>query len=357
MKTQPNGESLLHSLTQPSAPGSRRSFFSKTLTGGAAALALASIPFSTSRVMAGVTGPDPTAGDIAILKFLAAAELLECDLWGQYCELATGNRPFIAALRRIDAGLPEYVCQDFADECSHAALINAYLVSIGQEAVNLDPFRTLPSSMARGAESKGRLTSLTNLTVDTSYYNRYRGAGNPDFGDTFPQIVDIVHRPAIPTGNRNSPIAMATFAQVAAFHFGMIEQGGSSLYTNLLGKVSSPDVVAILSSIGPTEFYHFAVFQTSLEGIRHLGRSSGVNFPALNRNPARFQVMPKPCKFLSAGLPVSSVLRPIKTENAGAVATVTALANSGLFTGQTAEFVAAATALATAADAATRTCM
>ena len=339
-------------------PSSRRSFFkSGALMSVAAGLVGGGLLTTPSRSIAGVVGPDPTAGDIAILKFLAAAELLECDLWGQYCELATGNRPFIAALRRIDAGLPEYICQDFADECSHAALINAYLVSIGQEAVNLDPFRTLPSSTARGAENKGRLTSLTNLTVDTSYYNRYRGAGNPDFGDTFPQIVEIVNKPAIPTGNRNSPTAMATIAQVAAFHFGMIEQGGSSLYTNLLGKVSSPDAVAILSSIGPTEFYHFAVFQTSLEGIRPLGRSSGVNFPALNRDPARFQVMPKPCKFLSTGLPVSSVLRPSKTENAGAVATVTALANSGLFTGQTPEFVAAATALATAADAATRICV
>ena len=210
------------------AASSRRSFFkSGALMSVAAGLMGGGLLTTPSRSHAAITGADPTLGDIAILKFLAAAELLECDLWGQYCELATGNRPFSAALRRIDAGLPEYVCQDFDDECSHAALINAYLVSIGQEAVNLDPFRTLPSSTARGAEAKGRLTSLTNLTVDTSYYNRYRGAGNPDFGDTFPQIVDIVNKPAIPTGNRNTPIAMATFAQVAAFHFGMT--GGFSV--------------------------------------------------------------------------------------------------------------------------------
>ena len=306
---------------------------------------------------AGVLGPDPTPGDIAILKFLAAAELIETDLWGQYCELAKNNRAYNYALRRIDPGLPNYVCQDYDDELSHAALINAYLVSVGQEAVNLDPFRTLPSSGARGAEDKGRLTSLTNLTVDTSYYNRYRGPGNPDFGDTFPQIVEIVDKPAIPTGDRNSAIAMATHAQVAAFHFGMIEQGGASLYANLQTKVSSLDAVTILASIGPTEFYHFAVFQTALQGIRPLGRRNGVNFPALKRSPARFQVMPEPAKFLSAEFPLTSVLRPIKTENAGAVATVTALANSGLFTGQTPEFFAAATALAAAADAATRTCV
>ena len=357
MKPYSNGKSLLHTFTEKSAPSSRRSFFLRSLVGGAAALALTSIPFSGSRALAGVEGPDPTPGDIAILKFLAAAELLECDLWGQYCELARGNRRFNAALRRIDAGLPDYVCQDFDDECSHAALINAYLVSVGQTAVNLDGFRTLPSSTAQGAEDKGRLTSLTNLTVDTSFYNRYRGAGNPDFGDTFPQIVEIVNQPAIPTVDRNHPTALATIAQVAAFHFGMIEQGGSSLYTNLLGKVSSADALAILSSIGPTEFYHFAVFQTALEGIRPLGRRSSVNFPALHRSASRFQVMPKPCKFLSTALPLSSVLRPRKTENAGAGATVTALANSGLFTGQTPEFFAAATALATAADAATRTCV
>src|ERR671918_231023 len=149
---------------------------------------------------------DPTAGDIAILKFLSAAEQLEDDLWQQYDELARGNRGYNAALRRIDRSLVRYISDDRDDERSHAALINGYLKAIGEQPVDLSPFRTLPSVKAPGADQRRRrLTNLTNLTVDTSWYLRYRGTGNPDFGDTFPQLVDIVNRPTVPTSWRSSP--------------------------------------------------------------------------------------------------------------------------------------------------------
>ena len=94
-----------------------------------------------------------TPGDIAILKFLGAAELVEDDLWQQYCELAVGNPDYNKALQKIDRSLIRYICDDRDDERSHAALINSFLAAIGEEPINLDPFRTLPSVEAKGART------------------------------------------------------------------------------------------------------------------------------------------------------------------------------------------------------------
>src|SRR5208282_1852852 len=91
------------------------------------------------------------------------------------------------------------------DEQSHAAFLNAYLESKGAEPVNLDAFRKLPSSKATGAKQIGRLTSLTSLDVDTSWYTRYRSSMNPDFGATFPQAVTIRNQPAIPISDADTP--------------------------------------------------------------------------------------------------------------------------------------------------------
>ena len=337
----------------------RRSFLQRAGLLGAAA-----VPFAGLMATAGTARANNAAGvpasDVAILKFLAAAELLECDLWQQYCELATENKRFRKALERIDDSLPDYVCGDYEDECSHANLINAFLVAIGEQAVNLDPFRTLPSTSARGAAQIGRLTSLRNLTVDTSYYARYRSAGNPDFGDAFPQIVNIVNRPTIPLSNEVDDSAMDIIAQTAAFHFAAIEQGGSSLYNALSTKVTNLDVLAILSSIGPTEVYHFAVFQTALQGIAKMDGGRGLKFPNLRKDPARGALMPKPCQFLDVNFPVCSIIRPRSIEKAGAVAAATGLLNSGLFGvpgqpgGQSQAFIDAAVGLALGADAAVR---
>ncbi len=111
--------------------------------------------------------------------------------------------------------------------------------------------------------------------------------------------------------------------------------------------------MAILASIGPTEVYHFAVFQTALEGIRILQDDDGPSFPDIRGNPNR-DIMPEPCTFLDKGLPVCSVIRPRNTNIAGAVAAATALVNSGLFLGQSQAFFDAVVALAKAADAALR---
>lgn len=337
----------------------RRTFLKGGALLGAATLAAAAGGSPTAMAKVGrAFGPIDrdaiTSGDVAILKFLAAAELVEDDLWQQYCELAVANRSYNRALRRIDRSLIRYICDDRDDERSHAALINSFLVAIGEEPINLDAFRTLPSVDVEGADDRGRLTNLTRLTVDTSWYARYRSADNPDFGAVFPQLVEISDRPTIPTQSSSAAQAQG-IAHSAAFHFAAIEQGGSSLYCSLIPKASSLDVVRILASIGPTEVYHFSAFHKSLEGIFGLDTNDGLTFPDLRSNRDLAEaIFPEPTRFLGSDLALCSVIRPCSTEHAGAVAAATGLVKSGLFAGQSQQFFDAVTALAVAADAAER---
>jgi hypothetical protein len=343
--------------SSPSAHDRRTFLRGGAVLGATLAAAAAGSPAAMAKV-AGAFGPIDrdavTAGDIAILRFLAAAELLEDDLWQQYCELAVANPSYNKALGRIDRSLIRYVCDDRDDERSHAAFINSFLAAIDEEPINLDPFRTLPSVDVPGAEDRGRLTNLTRLTVDTSWYARYRSADNPDFGATFPQLVEIQNRPTIPTRSL-SQAKMQGVAHSAAFHFAAIEQGGSSLYCSLIPKASSLDVLRILAAIGPTEVYHFSAFHKSLEGLFGLDTKDGLRFPNLRRNRELSEaIFPEPTRFLREDLALCSVIRPCSTENAGAVAAATGLVQSGLFAGQSQQFFDAVTALATAADAAQR---
>lgn len=329
----------------------RRGFLGRAGALAAGAAVVATLGSSQDAMAQQPGAGRPRRKDIDILKFLAAAELVEDDLWQQYCELAVNNNGFHDALSAIDPALPRYICDDRDDERSHAQLINGYLVSIGEQPVNLDPFRTLNSSSAVGAERRGRLTNLRTLNVDTSWYNRYRGAGNPDFGDVFPQLVEIVNRPTIPINRRMNTRQLQTVAHSAAFHFCAIEQGGSSLYNRLVTQVQHPDVRAIVAAIGPTEVYHFATFHKSLEDLFGFNSGDGLVFPDLRSNPElSHAVMPEPCKFLRDGLPLCSVIRPRSRENAGPLAAATGLVNSGLFRGQPRGFFDAVVALATAAD-------
>src|SRR2546430_4352977 len=87
-------------------------------------------------------------GDAAILQFLAAAEILETDLWQQYNELGgiqdrevpggSGNSSYTAALAVLDEDMDQYIHDNTDDENSHAAFINAYLEAHGADPVNLD---------------------------------------------------------------------------------------------------------------------------------------------------------------------------------------------------------------------------
>ncbi len=219
----------------------RRSFIRSLGLGAALLTPAASLIASADRARGAALGSSgATSGDIDIMRFLAAAELLEADLWQQYSELATGNDTYREAIEAIDDDFPQYIADNTDDELSHAAFLNAYIASVGGEPVNLDAFRTLRGSKATGAKPIPRLTNLMNLTVDTSWWIRYRSPFNADFGATFPQLIDIVNKPAIPAQDLPMGNRIQAIANTAAFHFGTIEQGGSSLYDAMSAQGHRP---------------------------------------------------------------------------------------------------------------------
>jgi len=310
-----------------------------------------------------------TSGDAAILRFLAAAELIETDLWQQYTELGgvthETQNPYQLAFQNLDSDGCQYITSNTLDELSHADFLNAYLISKGHEPVDLDQFRTLPSSTADGAEQIGRLTNLTKLTVDTSWYTRYRSAKNPDFGATFPQAINLVNVTAIPRTNADlSPARhIQAIANTAAFHFAMIEQGGSTLYSAMAQKASHLEVLRIVVSIGGDEVAHF------LEWVDFAGNgvqppiapftdpTNGLKFPNFNAtgNPLLQTnlIFPVPCEFINADLPRCAIIRPTNPKGV-AMGVVTFLTGTGLFIGQSPEFFKTLTALAEQADGAQR---
>jgi len=316
-------------------------------------------------------------GDAAILRFLAAAEILETDLWQQYNELGgiqdsevpggSGSAPYIAALLQLDSDMPQYIHDNTEDELTHEVFINAYLASKGADIVDLDKFRTLPSSKATGAQQIGRLTNLMQLSVDTTWWTRYRSrTKNPDFGDTFPQAVPTLalgQHPAIPRNDADLGPSdhIQAIANTAGFHFGTIEQGGTSLYPSVAQRVSSVEVLRIVLSIGPTEAMHFQTWQDKAGNAPPLTDPSDptLTFPNLNVSPfggEDFQtnlIMPEPTVFLSRDLPACSIVRPTNTRGV-AMGALQFLTASGLFLGQSKEFFAFLRDLAEDADDARR---
>lgn len=343
-------------LFGPAAMGRRRFLKALGVTGAAVAAGM-SLGRTTLADM-GRPHKKISRGDANILRFLAAAELLETDFWQQYTELVMGNAPYNAALSNLDEDMAQYVADNTDDEMTHADFLNAYLISQGAEPVNLDAFRTLPSSPATGALQIGRLTNLTALTVDTSWWIRYRSTGNPDFGDTFPQLIDIVNRTAIPLRDDYTADEIQAIANTAGFHFASIEQGGSSLYATMITKATALNTIRIIVGIGGVEVAHFTVWHDKA-GNAPAVTVPGVTFPDLSTFDGdelrqKNLIMPEPCEFISADLPACSVIRPGTVPHSGAGAAVTALTNSGLFTGQSAAFFDTLHRLAEAADSARR---
>src|ERR1700680_1532036 len=331
-----------------------------------------------------------TKGDAAILRFLAAAEIIESDLWLQYQELGgvqdsevsqlasqlipgypakpTGGNPvYMQDLIPLDGDMSQYIHDNTEDELTHEVFINAYLASKGADTVNLDRFRTLPSSKATGANQFGRLTNLMQLTVDTSWWTRYRSrTKNPDFGDTTAQAIPTLavgQHTAIPRtdADTNDANFIQAVANTAGFHFAFIEQGGSSLYPELAQRVSSAEVLRIVLSIGGTEICHFQTWHDKAGNAPHLtdvvDPVTGVlvTFPDLNSPPFGGEnfptnlIMPQPTIFLDRKFPVCSIIRPTETEGA-AMGAVKFLTDDGLFRGQSPEFFAFMTHLAEEAD-------
>jgi hypothetical protein len=233
--------------------------------------------------------------------------------------------------------------------------------------VSLDEFRILQGSTATGAQDLGRLTNLMHLTVDTSWFTRYRSTTNPDLGGTYPQAVTITDRTAIPRTDADFEDAnhIQVIANTAAFHFGSIEQGGSSLYPALGMKVSSVEVLQIMFGIGGDEVAHFLEWVdfagNGVQGPVAPVTSRGLTFPNFFTNPPNPLIQPSlifpvPAEFIHKDLPRCATIRPLTDPFAGAMAAVAALTASGLFHGQTKEFFSTLQTLATAADAAVRKC-
>jgi hypothetical protein len=312
-----------------------------------------------------------TPGDAGILRFLAALETLETDLWQQYNELGgiqdkevpggTGSPAYTDALSVLDSDMAQYIHDNTDDEFTHFTFLNAYLQAHGLAPANLEKFRTLPSSKATGAQQIGRLTNLMQLTVDTSFWTRYRSdSENPDFGDTLPQAIPGLatgRHPGIPRSDADlaPPDHLQAIANTAGFHFAFIEGGGTSLYPSLAQRVTHPEVLRILLSIGPTETMHFQTWQDKAGNAPPLTDPvTGLTFPDLNADGELLQtnlIMPEPTIFLDRKFPVCSIIRPTETDGA-AMGALRALTADGLFIGQSAEFFTVMTGLARDADAA-----
>ena len=316
-------------------------------------------------------------GDVAILQFLAAAEIIETDLWQQYTELGGVDAPassYVGALEILDGDQPQYISDNTDDEQSHVNFLNAYLHSKGEQGVNLDGFRTLPSSTAPGAQQIGRLTNLTQLTVDTSWWTRYRSTTNPDLGATFPNAVPSLAtglHTAIPRNNadlgsndpNNPSDHIKAIAFTAGFHFAFIEQGGTSLYAAMAQKASGPEVLQIILSIGGSEIMHFQTWQDKAGNATPVTdhdtvNNSTVTFTDLHTGqPENLQanlIMPEPCDFISTSLPACSIIRPTGAGQVSAMGAVNAFTADGLFRGQSQAFFTLLNSLARAADAAVR---
>jgi hypothetical protein len=359
---------------------SRRSFLGKTIALGA------------GTVGAGLLGSIRTAkasgslseGDAALLRFPAALELLEADFWIQYNELGgvqdaevpggSGNPAYTAAIQVMDDEMDQYIHDNTDDEITHHQFLNAYLVSKGAAPANLDAFRTLMGSTATGVNPDligHRLTNLTQLTIDTSWWTRYRDdRHNPDLDPNF------VFKQAVPTlgvnqhtaiprtdADTSDPNFLQAIANTAGFHFPTIEQGGSSLYPSLAQRATDVEVLRILMSIGPTETMHFQTWSdtagnapplTAVDPVTGV-RVKFLDLEVENELFDKALIMPEPCPFLDRSLPIVSIIRPTNTEGV-AMGALQFLTDMGLFIGQSNAFFAYMTQLAEDADSAEREC-
>jgi hypothetical protein len=364
----------------------RRSFLRNGMV-AAGAMTVGAGLASNAKVFAGETLNDGpvTKGDIAILTFLSALEQVEADLWIQYAELggptpavpgaqglspidlslngkaiSTGLAPgYVTALQVLDGDMPQYIADNTDDEISHHQFLNNYVESKGGQAVDLSQFAILPPSKVTGVPQNGRLTNLKQLTIDTSWWTRYRSATkNPDLGGTFENAVpDLAKAPhtAIPLDDNDAalnadgtiPNHLQAIASTAGFHFGFIEQGGTSLYPQLAQRVTNLEVLRVLLSIGPSETMHFQVWHDKVGNAPNI-TDGNLTFPNLNGGidpntglntldgaPAAdaFQtnlIMPEPTIFLNRKFGPVAIIRPTETLLA-ATGAVQSFVDDGLF--------------------------
>jgi hypothetical protein len=373
-ENRPLQDNLENRVKPRRRPISRRSFLGTSLAAGAGTIGVGLLGGTRNAEASGGLTP----GDAALLRFPAALELLEADFWIQYNELGgiqddevpggTGNEDYTEALEVIEDEMGDYIHDNTDDEITHHQFLNAYLVSKGAAPANLDAFRTLMGSTATGVNPDligHRLTNLTQLTVDTSWWTRYRDdSHNPDLdpNHVFPQAVPtlgINQHTAIPRTDADTtdPNFLQAIANTAAFHFPTIEQGGNSLYPSLAQRATHTEVLRILMSIGPTETMHFQTWSDvagNAPPLTAVDPVTGVRvtFPDLEVENELFDkalIMPEPCPFLSRNLPIVSIIRPTNTQGA-AMGALRFLTDMGLFIGQSPAFFAYMTQLAQDAD-------
>jgi hypothetical protein len=393
---------MQHSQSKNTRSASRRSFLRKSALGAGAVAGIGLMPVDAKDFDDGGSA-SLNRGDVAILMFLSALEQVEADLWIQYAELGgatnqglspidlqlngktiqTGlSAGYIAALEVLDGDMPQYIADNTDDEISHHRFLNNYLMSKGAAPVDLSHFAVLPPSKVTGVPQNGRLTNLQQLTIDTTWWTRYRSAtANPDFGGTFENAVpDLAKAPhtAIPVTNADAmlnpdgsiPDRVQAIASTAGFHFAFIEQGGSSLYPAMAQKASSLEVLRVLLSIGGSEIMHFQTWHDKAGNAPNI-TVGDLTFPDLNRGidpntgaggvADEFQtnlIMPEPTLFLSPSLGPVSIIRPTSAQQGGAVASVVSFVKDGLFldskSGKNTGIVDVLMELAQAADAASR---
>jgi hypothetical protein len=398
-----------------SGRNNRRSFLKNGMVAAGAVTAGVGLVSGPAAFAEGEDRAPITKGDIAILTFLSALEQVEADLWIQYAELGgpTPNVPssiglsgidlqlngkaistglaagYITALQVLDGDMPQYIADNTDDEISHHRFLNNYLQSKGAAPIDLSSFASLPPSGVKGVPQTGRLTNLTQLKVDTTWWTRYRSANqNPDFGGKFENAVpDLAKNPhtAIPRTNDEAalnadgtiPNHLQAIASTAGFHFGFIEQGGTSLYPALAQKVTNLEVLRVLLSIGPSETMHFQVWHDKAGNAPNI-TDGNLTFPPLNTgvDPTtgatgsiggdetvadEFQtnlIMPEPTFFLESRFGPVAIIRPTSDAQGGAVASVVSFVDDGLFldpaTGSNTGIVAKLMRLAEEADEARR---
>src|SRR5579859_2593963 len=361
----------------------RRSFLKNGVVAAGAMTAGAGLLSGSSTFADSDDRVNLTKGDIAILTFLAALEQVEADLWIQYAELGgptpavpssfglspidlvqngkkivTGLAPaYITGLQVLDTDMPQYIADNTDDEISHHRFLNNYLESKGARTVDLSSFAILPPSRVTGVPQNGRLTNLKQLTVDTTWWTRYRSATqNPDLNGKFENAVPDLAKgqhPAIPLSDADCqlnpdgsiPNHLQAIASTAGFHFAFIEQGGSSLYPTLAQKVTNLEVLQVLLSIGGSEIMHFQTWHDKAGNAPNI-TDGNLTFPNLNAgvdpntgasgtNVAdEFQtnlIMPEPTVFLNPKLGPVAIIRPTTDGQGGAVASVVSFVDDGLF--------------------------
>jgi hypothetical protein len=369
--------------------GNRRSFLRNGMVAAGAMTAGVGLVSSPAAFADAEDHAPVTKGDIAILTFLSALEQVEADLWIQYAELggptpkvpssfglspidlelngkaiSTGLAPgYVTALQVLDTDMPQYIADNTDDEISHHRFLNNYLQSKGASPIDLSSFAILPPSQVTGVPQTGRLTNLRQLTVDTSWWTRYRSATqNPDLGGKFENAVPDLAKgqhPAIPQTDAEAalntdgtiPNHLQAIASTAGFHFGFIEQGGTSLYPTLAQKVTNLEVLRVLLSIGPSETMHFQVWHDKAGNAPNISDTTqNLSFPDLNGGidpntgkntvdgvPAAdlFQtnlIMPEPTIFLNSRFGPVAIIRPTtEPGGGGAVAAVKSFVDDGLF--------------------------